>query len=222
MIILGIVGSPAGGKSTVAAHLQGLGATWINADLIAREVLGRDEVQTRLIDHFGSKITDNGGRIDRGKLASTVFGDDDAKRAALTYLESVIHPAVGRVITEQLQAASDQAAVAAILDVPLMFESHWDRCCDEIWCIDCARNLRLQRAAARGWDEVELTRREQNQMDIAEKRRLSNFIFINDGPLQQLTDTIDQRWSSLIGRQPQHNHDRHCLQDSSIFPSTSL
>jgi dephospho-CoA kinase len=78
MIVLGIVGSPAGGKSTVAAYLQELGATWINADQIARGVLEEDEVQQQLIDHFGSDIAASDGRIDRSKLASRVFGDDDA------------------------------------------------------------------------------------------------------------------------------------------------
>ncbi len=65
MIVVGLVGTPAGGKSTVAAYLQELGATWINADLIAREVLEEDEVQAQVIGHFGSEITDSGGRIDR-------------------------------------------------------------------------------------------------------------------------------------------------------------
>ncbi len=56
MIVIGIVGSPAGGKSTVAKQLQALGATWINADLLAREVLERDEIQTQLLQHFGADI----------------------------------------------------------------------------------------------------------------------------------------------------------------------
>jgi dephospho-CoA kinase len=201
MIVIGIVGSPAGGKSTVAAHLQGLGATWVNADQIARDVLERAEVQTQLIDHFGVEITDNAGRIDRTQLAQRVFGDDDAHRAALNYLESVVHPQTRGVITERLKQAADQGAVAAILDVPLLFETGWDRCCDEIWCVDSSHDRRRQRTAARGWSEGELARREENQLAIAEKRRLSNWVIANDGSLQQLTETIDRRWSSLLSRQ---------------------
>ncbi len=98
MIVLGIVGSPAGGKSTVARHLQDLGATWLNADEIARGVLEQDDVQRELLSHFGSEIAGRDGRIDRARLASRVFGDDDSKRLALTYLESLIHPRTRRLI----------------------------------------------------------------------------------------------------------------------------
>lgn len=216
MIILGIVGSPAGGKSTVAAHLQELGATWINADLIAREVLERDDIQVQLIERFGPQITDNEGRIDRRELAALVFGDDDATQAALTYLESVIHPQTRRVITQRLKVASDQCVVAAILDVPLLFESHWDCCCDEIWCVDSSWAQRMQRASTRGWGELELQRREKNQMDIAEKRRLSNVVITNDGSLQELADTIERLWSSLSGRHAEHPGDKHCLKENEV------
>ena len=211
MIVIGIVGSPAGGKSTVAAHLQGLGATWINADQIAREVLERAEVQAQLIEHFGSEITGSDGRIDRTQLAHRVFGDDDAQRAALNYLERVIHPQTRAVITQRLKRAADQGAVAAILDVPLLFETRWDRCCDEIWCVDASVDQRRRRAADRGWSDGELARRERNQLAIAEKRRLSSWVIVNDGSLQQLTETIDQRWSSLLSRQAELTTNPRCL-----------
>ncbi|MGB1925373.1 MAG: dephospho-CoA kinase, partial [Rubripirellula sp.] len=74
MIIIGIVGSPAGGKSTVAKILSELGATWINADLIARSVLEESEVQERLLDQFGDSIQGSDLKIDRTKLAAAVFG----------------------------------------------------------------------------------------------------------------------------------------------------
>ena len=210
MIVIGIVGSPAGGKSTVAAHLQGLGATWVNADQVAREVLEREEIQKQLIGHFGTEITTSDGRIDRTQLAQSVFGDDDAHRAALNYLERVIHPPTRAVITQRLIQAADQGAVAAILDVPLLFETKWDRCCDEVWCVDACCDRRRQRAAARGWSDGELARREENQLAIAEKRRLSNWVIANDGSLRQLTDTIDQRWSSLLGKQAELTIDPRC------------
>ena len=211
--MIGVVGSPAGGKSTVAKLLQDHGATWINADLLARSVLEESEVQRQLIDHFGADVTDSGGRISRQKLAGRVFGDDDHKRAALTYLESVIHPRTRDLITQRLQEASDQGAVAAILDVPLLFESQWDRCCDEIWCIDSSAANRLARVGERGWDQDELRRREESQLSIASKRQLSSRLIRNDGTLEQLGETIGDLWSSLVKRQSEHSSDRSCHQD---------
>ncbi len=147
MFILGIVGSPAGGKSTVAKRLQELGAEWVNADLIARSVLEQPEVQDQLIEHFGDRITGSDGQIDRGKLASLVFGDDDASRGSLRYLEGVLHPRTRLLVTERLRRCAVQGVVAAILDVPLLFKSGWDQSCDEIWCVDSDPSIRMKRAA---------------------------------------------------------------------------
>ena len=220
MFVIGLVGSPAGGKSTVAGYLQGLGATWINADLIAREVLDEEEVQQQVIGHFGSEITDNEGRVDRTKLASQVFGDDDRKRAALTYLEGLIHPRTRLIVSARLRALAQQEAVAAILDVPLLFESQWDRFCDEVWCVDSQRSLRLARASERGWDDDQMSRREANQIDIKEKRRLSNVVIDNNGTLAELHQEIERHWNSLRARPTELIHDQHCLEtDDSNFPN---
>lgn len=206
MIVVGIVGAPAGGKSTVANYLQELGATWINADRIARDVLEQDDVQAALIGHFGSEIADSSGRIDRALLASRVFGDDDAKRVALTYLEGVIHPRTRLIITAKLRESEG----IVVLDVPLLFETGWDRSCDEIWCVDSDRSLRLARAQARGWDDAQLRVRESNQMDMEKKRRLSTVVIHNDSSLADLHETLDRLWSSLQRRQSQRVSDDHC------------
>jgi dephospho-CoA kinase len=216
MFVLGIVGSPAGGKSTVAGHLQDLGATWIDADQVVRSVLEKDEIQKQLIDYFGSKITGNDGRIDRAKLASCVFGDDDSKRPALTYLEGLIHPQTRLIITAKLRAAMRQGSAVAILDVPMLFESGWDRACDEIWCVDSDRSVRLARAKKRGWDDQQLGLRESNQLDIEEKKRLSNVFIYNNGTLDELHETIECLWSSFLGRDNELITNPHCLEEDPV------
>lgn len=200
MFILGIVGSPAGGKSTVARRLEKLGAIWINADLVARSVLEEREIQQQLIAHFGEQICGTDGQIDRGKLATLVFGDDDASRHALRYLEGLVHPRTRLLITRQLRDCAKQGMTAAILDVPLLFESGWAQSCDEIWCVDADRSIRMQRAMERGWETGELDRRESNQLDINEKKQLSNFVIINDGSIEELQATVDQLWNSFLSR----------------------
>lgn len=210
MIVLGIVGSPAGGKSTVAKHLQDLGATWIDADQVAREVSEQDDVQREIIRHFGSEVTTKEGRVDRARLAERVFGDDDSKRLALTYLEGLIHPRTRQIIAARLCEAQKSGCSVVLLDVPLLFESGWDRCCDEIWCVEADRHLRLERAGGRGWDDVQLRDRESNQLAIEEKKRLSTRVMMNNESLEQLRETIDCGWSSLMGRHRIDSSDSHC------------
>ncbi|TWU48665.1 Dephospho-CoA kinase [Rubripirellula tenax] len=207
MIVIGIVGSPAGGKSTVASRLQELGATWINADLIARGVLDEQEVRTALVRRFGDKIVTKDGQIDRGRLAERVFGADDSKRAELDYLESVVHPRTRVLIHEKLAQASSGGVVATVLDVPLLFESEWDLACDPIWCVDAEFDQRLLRSAKRGWDAHELNRREANQLDLSNKRQRSTLILDNNGSLAELIAAVDENFHLISNlRQSKTNH----------------
>ena len=210
MIVLGIVGTPAGGKSTVAKRLVELGATWINADVIAKEVLERPDVQADLKQQYGAAIVDNDGMIDRAKLAALVFGDDDASRRRLDYLEGRIHPQTKKLITNQLFRFEQRGDAVAILDVPLLFKSAWDRSCDEIWCVDADEKIRIDRVRARGWTPEQLQAREKNQLNIAEKKRLSTRVILNNGTLTELNETISTLWISLLRRHPAAGDKEHC------------
>ncbi len=215
MILLGIVGTPAGGKSTVAKYLQQKGAVWIDADQIAREVLDQQDVRRQLVGYFGDDVIDAQGQVRRGVIASRVFGDDQQSRTALEFLESIVHPPTRVEITRQLKLAAANGTPVAILDVPLLFESGWDLCCDVIWCIDSPRPQRLQRAAARGWDQAELARREANQLPIEAKSRLSNLVVSNDSTLESLQKKIDFAWEKLVtmGLDQKSQVNKHCLTD---------
>ena len=207
MIVLGIVGSIASGKSTVARRLETLGAAWIDADTIARRMLDQPTVQSELKDHFGVGITGISGGIDRTKLARMVFGDDDSSRVALEYLESVVHPLVHQQITQTLKTNAKSGVEVSLLDVPLLFKSQWDRCCDEIWCIDATRSIREARAHDRGWKADELAKRESRQLPLAEKKRLSHLVIENNSTLSDFHQTIQQHWENLLknprpGRKP--------------------
>ena len=219
MFVLGIAGSIAGGKSTASELLQDLGATWINADAIAKTVLDQPEVAEQLIARFGDQVIDHSvpvasrgpaatiegritrridRRIDRRALGKLVFGDDDSKRLALLYLEGVIHPIVRREIMAKLTKCSLNQTRVVLLDVPLLFESHWDLACDAIWCVDAPRKDRVERIQKRGWSEDELTRRESNQMSIGRKRELSVLVIENNLTLESFAQTIGLHWQTLI------------------------
>ncbi len=216
MIVVGIVGTPAGGKSTAAAYLQEKGGVWINADAIARDALNLPHLRDQLVGFFGSDVIDADGNVRRGIIASRVFGQDPAAKAALSYLESIVHPPTRIEITRQLRAAAENGARVGILDVPLLFESGWDVCCDQIWCIDSPRPERLLRAASRGWDDAELARRESSQIPIELKSRLSNLVVSNDSTLDALRKKIDSGWEKLatMGLEQRGPADKHCLTDA--------
>ena len=199
MILIGICGQPAGGKSAVSAILQRLGAVWINADRIAHEVLANSTVIDQLVMRFGRAILDADGKIDRPTLGRIVFGDDDAAKNALRYLESVVHPETRDRMKAEIAIAIQKNLPVVVLDVPLLIESQWDVWCDEIWFIDTPRQTVVRAAKERGWSVEMLDKRISNQFGIDEKRRLSTRIIDNHGSLEQLEATVGAWWQQAVG-----------------------
>ncbi len=211
MFVLGIVGGIACGKSTVASYLESLGATWINADNLAKSFLDDEDVQKSLIGHFGGGVRASDGTLDRSELAKLVFGDDDSNRAGLLYLEGLIHPRVRNQIHEILVHLDTTKLPVAVLDVPLLFESNWHYECDSIWCVDAPQEMKIQRIQSRGWSEQELLDREANQLDLTIKRRLSNWFIENASTPQHLHHLIDVHFTELLKQIQLVNFaDRHC------------
>ncbi len=199
MILIGICGQPAGGKSAVAAILQRLGAVWINADRIAHEVLANSAVIDQLVMRFGPAILDADGKIDRPTLGRIVFGDDEAAKTALRYLETVVHPKTRDRMKTEIANAIDEDAPVIVLDVPLLFESQWDVWCDEVWFIDTPRQTVVNAAKQRGWSVEMLDKRISNQFGIDEKRRLATRIIDNHGSLKQLEASVGAWWQRVVG-----------------------
>ncbi|QEG39598.1 dephospho-CoA kinase [Roseimaritima ulvae] len=196
MIVIGIVGPPAGGKSTVAKQLMGLGAAWIDADAIAHQVLQQPEVQRHLVAHFGPRVM-AGQDVDRKWLAGQVFGADPTSLEQLRWLEATIHPPTLLLLQKQLIEAADRRAPAALLDVPLLFESGCDLLCDFIWCLDTPLEKRRQWVQKRGWSAEELQKREQRQLPLVEKKRRSTHVIANDGDVGTLAETVQRLWTEV-------------------------
>lgn len=225
MIVIGIIGAPAGGKSTVARRLRELGATWIHADQLAKRCLDWPSVIERLTTGLGRDLLNQHGQLDRRRLADRVFGDDDASRLGLEYLESVVHPFARHLVLRRLQRATLCGCRAATLDAPLLLEADWGVLCDAIWCVDAPLELRRAWLRSRGWSTAELQRRESRQLEISEKRRLATHVFENTGSLEQLTRKVDQGWATLVAQSQApadprlHGPPRHCTQYPLTLPS---
>lgn len=165
MVVVGLVGRIGAGKSTVARMLAARGASVIDADAIAHEVLDDAEARGEVVRRFGSDTLDPGGRVNRRALAAKVFGAA-AGPAALRDLEAIVHPRVRSRIEAELarlrrvHAAADPPHVV-VLDVPLLVQAGWDTACDRLVLVTCAEEVRQARLAARGWDPAQQAAREQ-------------------------------------------------------------
>lgn len=203
--IVGIVGGVASGKSLVAAQLERQGAVVVDADKVAHEVLKLDEVKALAQERWGPAIFDKHGQIDRQALGKIVFAPGPDGPRELKYLESLTHPRIGKLVLERVAQLSEQGTAAAIvLDVPLLFESGWNKICDKTIFVDAERKLRETRAVERGWTPEDFARREAAQESLETKRTLADVVIDNSGTPQATQHQIDSIWHTWFDQSQLH------------------
>lgn len=170
MIVLGLTGGIASGKSFVARLLAERGAVICDADRHAHAALLDPKVHDAVVARWGADVANSDGSLSRRAIAARVFGPDDAATAERRFLEGLVHPWVRERLRADLDAARAAGAPAAVLDVPLLVESGWANECDAVLFVDTPDDVRRGRAAARGWTPEEFARREASQAPIDVKR----------------------------------------------------
>lgn len=165
LVVIGLVGRIASGKSTVARMLAARGARVLDADAIAHEVLDESETRSELARRFGAGVLRDDGRVDRSALATIVFGAGPESETALRDLEALVHPPVRERIATALARMRAEAATTGhrrvvVLDVPLLVQAGWDDLCDRLVLVECDESVRRARMAARGWTVEHQERRD--------------------------------------------------------------
>ena len=193
--IIGILGGIGSGKSTVAAEFAKLGCRIIDADNIARELLGREAVREKIVGLFGESILDSADKINRKKLAEIAFADVDK----LSSLNSILHPLVLARAEQLIEQYKRQPQVKAIvLDMPLLAEVGWDKRCDRLIFVDCKRQLRTARMKEKGgFDENQLKIRENFQISLDSKASISDNTINNNSDLLVLTKQVTDIFSYI-------------------------
>lgn len=181
---IGLTGGIASGKSTVADMFAGLGATIIDTDVIAREVVQPGEPALSAIRHeFGDDVFDAKGALDRGAMRRIVFADDDARER----LEAILHP----VIRERTEAQSAAAGGEyQVIVVPLLVGSPLADAVDRIVVVDCDESAQIRRLVARDAESEGQARRMLAAQASREQRlAIADDVVQNDG---ELTATLAQ------------------------------
>lgn len=190
--LIGLTGNIATGKSAVARMLAGLGATVIDADRVAHEVMEPGgAAYAAVVDAFGPEVLNPGGAVDRRRLGDIVFRDP----AALARLEAAVHPAVllevGRRIAE---AEADVVVVEAIK----LIEAGMHRAYDALWVVTAPRRVQIERLVReRGMTHDEAALRVDAQLPQEEKAALADRVLVNDGTLAQLRARVEAAWEHL-------------------------
>ncbi|HEX5646516.1 MAG TPA: dephospho-CoA kinase [Nitrospira sp.] len=182
MILVGLTGGVATGKSTVAAMFTRCGAVVIDADAVAREVVAPGKPAWRdIVTVFGGGVLNPNRTINRSALGAIVFRNK-AKRQRL---ERIIHP---RVAQEQMRltraAAKKDPHAVVIYDVPLLFEAGIDKRVDKTIVVTADRETQIARLKRRnGFSRAEALRRIRSQMPLANKVARADYVL--DGTMKK-------------------------------------
>ena len=199
MITLGLVGGVACGKSLVAQHFQTLGACVVDGDRLGHDVLRVEGVRKKLIDRWGSRVANEDGELSRSAIASIVFGGSKKAASELSFLESVAHPEIEKLLTTRLgQIEKLGRFPMAVLDAAVMIKAGWDKLCDYIVFVDVPRALRLKRGLLRGLDEQQFSAREAAQMSVEQKKARADIVIDNSGTPQQTFQQVQKVWHSVV------------------------
>ena len=199
MIVIGIIGGIASGKSLVSSRLNELGAAVLDADRIGHQVLRDNEVKQAIRHRWGDGVFDDAGEIDRGHLAAIVFRGSPGNREELDYLEKLTHPRIGQRLRETMdRMARADARAVLVLDAALLLEAGWDRFCDKILFVEAPRSVRLDRAQRRGWTASEFAAREAAQASVERKRERADIVIDNSSTPEHTYNQLETMWRALV------------------------
>lgn len=184
MILVGLTGGVATGKSTVAKMFKQCGAVVIDADKLAHDIVKPGKAAWReIVKTFGKTIINPDHTLNRRELGSLVFRN----RAKLRRLEHIIHPRVAREQARLTkQAAKKDSHAVVIYDVPLLFEADIDKRVDRTIVVTADRDTQIARLKKRnGFSRADAIRRIRSQMPLAKKIERADYTL--NGTLSRLS-----------------------------------
>lgn len=184
MLVVGLTGGIASGKSTVAGIFKDLGAVVIDADILSREVvLPHTRCWKSITAHFGKGILNKDLSINRKKLASQIFSHPEKRMR----LNRIIHPAIKKRIRQLItDIGHNDAGALVIVDAALLVETGMYRDYDRLVVVAADENVQLARLMRR--DRCSLTaaqRRLRSQLPLAPKMQVADYVINNQGSLAQ-------------------------------------
>ncbi len=195
MIIIGLTGNIASGKSAVSKFLKKLGADVIDVDQLAKKIQSQNinDIIDKMEDVFGKEVVSN-GHVNRKKLGSIVFSDKEK----LSKLNKIMIPVMTEVVKKIIEEKRASGVKVLVVDAAILFEANWDKIVDTVWVVYIPKKLQLERLMKReNIGRGEALRRIESQMSISEKIKKADVVIDNSGDFSQMESRILELWKKI-------------------------
>ncbi len=192
MLVIGLSGGIASGKTTISDQFSSLGITIIDTDIISRKLLEPGQIGFhKVVRKLGDTILLNNGSLDRRKLRQQVFNDETLK----VWLESILHPLIFESVRNRINQC--HASRYVILVVPLLFESNFEKLVDRVLVVGCTRETQLKRLINR------------DNIDPSLAQKMLDQQMSNDERLSRADDIIENNVDHDLGPQIRTLHQQY-------------
>lgn len=184
---IGLTGGIGAGKSTALEALEGLGAATLSTDRVVHELYECDDVRDAVAERFGPGVLSD-GLVDRPALATAAFATPEGR----AWLEQLLWPRVGeRMLAwrQRLEQSPDPPR-AAVVEVPLLFESGMGAAFDATIAVISDEDVRQRRALARGHQALD--ERAARQLSQEEKAQRATYVVVNDASIRELQGDLSE------------------------------
>lgn len=198
-LVIGLTGSIATGKSTIANMFKELNIDVIDADLIAKEVVEINKpAYLEIVKEFGEKVLYENKELNRKALGHIVFNDEKYRKK----LNKIVHPAIRQEMLKQKNELIEQNPEAIVMDIPLIYESGLEDYVEKILVVYVTEETQLKRLMERdNSTKEEALSRIASQISIEEKAKRADAIINNNGTIEESYEqlkSILKKWNINI------------------------
>jgi dephospho-CoA kinase len=189
-MLIALTGGIGSGKSTVASEWVRLGATEVDADVLAREVVqpGSQGLEA-LRAKYGSRILDASGDLNRQELAKIIFSSSEEKKS----VEAILHPLIRQLAKEK----TNNIPGVVVYTIPLLVETSPELQFDKIVTVSCPEDVRKQRLLGRGMSEADASKRVRSQAIDADRESIADLVIDSNCSLDELLGRARQAYKAL-------------------------
>ncbi|MEA3312951.1 MAG: dephospho-CoA kinase [Caldisericota bacterium] len=195
MIVIGLTGNIASGKSAVSKFLKKLSADIVDLDQLAKKIQSQNvnDIVDKMEKVFGKEIVSN-GKVNRKKLGSIVFSDKEK----LNKLNEIMIPVMTEVVKKIIEKKRVSGTKVLVVDAAILFEANWDKIVDTVWVVYIPKKLQLERLMKReNIRREEALMRIDSQMPISEKIKMADVVIDNSGDFSQMESQILELWKKI-------------------------